>query len=312
MLTYTRSDTGSFASFGVSNPSGIFILQTKSYTMAASGPDPVRQTMPHLHNTVLDPTGNFILVPDLGADRVHVYLITPNSVAWTEQDPVVAVPGSGPRHGAFAVSGNNTFFYTVNELSNTITGYKVTYPTNSSLAFAQLFNINTHGPNGTVPAGTTAAEIHVSVCYLTGFFALCLRERKNTKKKKKVTQLNHTRAQPDQRFLLISSRGENSLTISNFDPTNSTQVASDPILSFAIDQSSGALSLVQTASIGGKNPRGFNINKAGTLVASALQDDNRVVVIERDVKTGKLGDFVAWATVGEGASNGPNYVIFNE
>lgn len=275
--------------------------------MSTAGPVPDRQDAPHLHNTVLDPTGKFILVPDLGADRVHVYLIKPNSVTWTELDPVVAVPGSGPRHGAFAVSGKNTFFYTINELSNTITGYKVTYPTNSTLGFTQLFDISTHGPNGTVPAGTKAAEIHVSVCLFASF--TCPKKKKM--KRKRIAPANNC-AQPDQRFLLVSSRGENSLTIANFNPANSTEIPSDPIVSFAIDQSSGAISLAQTASIGGRNPRGFNINKAGTLVASALQDDNRVVIIERDVKTGKLGDFVAWATVGEGDGNGPNYVIFNE
>jgi 6-phosphogluconolactonase (cycloisomerase 2 family) len=56
------------------------------------------------------------------------------------------------------------------------------------------------------------------------------------------------------------------------------------------------------------NPRGFSLNADGSLVASALQNDNRVVIIKRNTKTGKLGDFVAWATVGEGENNGPNYV----
>ena len=72
------------------------------------------------------------------------------------------------------------------------------------------------------------------------------------------------------------------------------------------------LSLVQTAPAGGRNPRGFSLNKAGTMVASALQDDNRVVVIERDVASGKLGKIVAHAEVGVGEGNGPNYAIFYE
>lgn len=83
-------------------------------------------------------------------------------------------------------------------------------------------------------------------------------------------------------------------------------------MSFAVDGATGQLSLVQTAPAGGLNPRGFSLNKAGTLVASALQDDNRVVVIERDVKTGLLGKIVAHVTVGEGEGNGPNYALFNE
>jgi 6-phosphogluconolactonase (cycloisomerase 2 family) len=118
--------------------------------------------------------------------------------------------------------------------------------------------------------------------------------------------------QPDQRFVILSSRGENSLNFPNFDPTNSTALPSDPLVSFAIDKKTGWLSLVQTAPAGGLNPRGFSLNKAGTLVASALQDDNRVVVIERDVKTGMLGKIVAHATVGDGDGNGPNYALFYE
>jgi len=118
--------------------------------------------------------------------------------------------------------------------------------------------------------------------------------------------------QPDQRFVIVSSRGENLLSIPNFDAANTTKVPSDPLVSFAIDKWTGNLTLVQTAPAGGRNPRGFSLNKAGTLVASALQDDNRVVVIERDVKTGLLGKIVASATVGVGANNGPNYALFNE
>lgn len=118
--------------------------------------------------------------------------------------------------------------------------------------------------------------------------------------------------QPDQRFVIVSSRGENSLTFPNFDATNTTALPSDPLISFAIDGKTGQLSLVQTAPAGGRNPRGFSLNKAGTLVASALQDDNRVVVIQRDVQTGMLGKMVAHATVGQGDGNGPNYALFNE
>lgn len=63
---------------------------------------------------------------------------------------------------------------------------------------------------------------------------------------------------------------------------------------------------MQTAPAGGMNPRGFSLNEDGSLVASALQDDARVVIIQRDVKTGMLGDFLGWATVGDG----PSYALF--
>lgn len=118
--------------------------------------------------------------------------------------------------------------------------------------------------------------------------------------------------QPDQKFIIASSRGENSLTMPNFDPKNSTAIPSDPLISFKIDRATGSLTHVQTAPAGGRNPRGFSINKAGTLVAAALQDDNRVVVWERNISSGELVNIAGWATVGEGVGNGPNYALFDE
>lgn len=50
------------------------------------------------------------------------------------------------------------------------------------------------------------------------------------------------------------------------------------------------------------------MNQAGSLVAVGLQNDGRVVVMERDVKTGLIGEVVAWAEV-EGEVTA---VIFNE
>ncbi|KAH8886071.1 putative isomerase YbhE [Thozetella sp. PMI_491] len=278
-LTQCASDTSSFGTFSVADPKALSLLQQETYTLSAPGSVPDRQDAPHVHDAVLDPTKKFLVAPDLGADLVHVYSVG-GSKSFTPLTPIKAVTGSGPRHAAFAVCGDKTFLYTVNELSNSITGYSVVYAKgDAEPTFTQLFNFSTHGPNGTVPAGTKAAEIVVS---------------------------------PDQRFVIVSSRGEGLLKIPNFDVANTTALASDPLVSFSIDDRTGALAVVQTAPAGGMNPRGFSLNKAGTLVASALQDDNRVVVIERNVKTGLLGKIVAHATVGVGAGNGPNYALFYE
>ena len=219
-------------------------------------------------------------MPDLGSDLIRVYKL--DGLSWTAQTPVQAVKGSGPRHGAFVKSGAETYFYSFNELDNHITGYKVTYPT-GGIALEQVEYVPSHGPGTSVPAGTKAAEINAS---------------------------------PDNRFIVVSSRGEASLSIPNWDPKNSTKIPSDPLITFSVN-SGGKLGLVQVAPAGGMNPRGFNLNKAGDKLVSALQDDNRVVVYERDVRTGKLGQAIAQTTVGSGpgtgpSTNGPNYAIFYE
>lgn len=107
----------------------------------------------------------------------------------------------------------------------------------------------------------------------------------------------NTLLQPDGKFLVISSRGENSFTIPNFDPSNSTEIVSDAIISYSIDHDTGGINLLQSFPSGGSFPRQFSINKAGNLVAVGLQSDSRVVLIERDVETGLLKRFVANATV---------------
>ena len=96
------------------------------------------------------------------------------------------------------------------------------------------------------------------------------------------------RLKPDNKFLIISSRGENTFNITNFDAKNSTQIPSDPIITYSIDQTTGALSLVQIYPAGGTVPRHFSLNKAGTIAGVGLQGDGRVVFLNRDVATGKF------------------------
>lgn len=264
----------SFTTLNITDPAALTLEYNETFTLSQPGPDPTRQEAPHPHQVILDPSSGFILVPDLGSDLVRVFRIE-DGLQLAAVEPLVAAPGSGPRHATFLKTEDKTFFYLVSELANTITGYEVLYNDNATLSFTELFAIGTHGDGNSVPAGAAAAEITTS---------------------------------PDARFLLVSSRGENSLEIPSFDPNNTTQITSDPIMSFSIDHASGNLTLVQTYPAGGRFPRQFSINKAGDLVAVGLQSDGRVVVIDRDVDTGCLKNFIANAAV-EGEVTA---VIFNE
>ncbi|KAK4660115.1 hypothetical protein QC762_116340 [Podospora pseudocomata] len=276
-LAVAHYDTSAFTTFSVADPTNLSLLGQQTYQLTAPGTVPERQDAPHLHDAILDPSKKFILVPDLGADLIRVFQVDDGAAAATAVTSIPTIAGSGPRHVAFAKAGRKTFLYSFNELSNTISGYSVTYKRDAAPEFTRLFDVPSGGPGTTVPAGTKAAEIEVS---------------------------------PDQRFVIVSSRGENSLDIPAFDGEGT--IKSDPLQVFAVNQQTGALTHVQTAPAGGRNPRGFSLNKAGTKLVSALQDDNRVVVYERDVRTGKLGKVLAHATVGSGPNNGPNYALFDE
>ncbi|KAF7546970.1 hypothetical protein G7Z17_g8051 [Cylindrodendrum hubeiense] len=262
------------STWDVEDPTAITPVQTRLFKMAQPGPNPSRQEAPHPHAAVVDPTGQFILVPDLGADLIRIYSVLDGDLKLTERDPLFVARGSGPRHLAFADQEEKTFMYLVTELGNTVVGYEVTYD-DEAIAFEEVWTSGIHGKGNDVPAGGAASEIRIS---------------------------------PDSNFLILSSRNESTLEIPNFDPDNSTAIASDPLVNFAIDPQTGHLDLVQEVPCGGLFPRQFSINKAGTLVAVALQGDGRVVVMERDAETGELGELVAHADI-EGEVTA---VIFNE
>lgn len=54
---------------------------------------------------------------------------------------------------------------------------------------------------------------------------------------------------------------------------------------------------MQEFAAGGSGPRHFSLNADGSLAAVALQADGRVVIIKRDVKTGKFEKYLAFADI---------------
>lgn len=133
------------------------------------GPIASRQEAPHEHEAILDPTGQYILVPDLGADLVRVFSWDTQDLQLMELTPLQAAPGSGPRHAAFwnpygvACEGCTTYMYIANELGSTVTGYAVTYEANGGgLSFQEVYNSSTYGYLA-APKSNAPSEILVSV-----------------------------------------------------------------------------------------------------------------------------------------------------
>ncbi len=85
---------------------------------------PIKQDASHTHASVFDPSGKFMFVPDLGADKILAYSFDKNSAKPASFSRVLTVsttPGSGPRHLEFHPSGK--FAYCVEELSGTVASY---------------------------------------------------------------------------------------------------------------------------------------------------------------------------------------------
>lgn len=169
------------------------------------GPVPGRQTRPHPHCAVASPDNRFVIVTDLGTDRIHSYRFE-NGVLGSlgAPAPLALAPGAGPRHLIFAPSGDRA--YTLNELGGTVVllGYDAA---TGALEMRQTLS--------TLPEGFTGlnncSDLHLS---------------------------------PDGRFLYCANRGHDSIAVFAVDsatgllrPLSQTPVGGDWPRSFALSLS---------------------------------------------------------------------------
>jgi 6-phosphogluconolactonase len=155
---------------------GLLGSSSDSRKHIGSSVNPDRQTKAFVHSATVAADNRFVLVADLGTDKVFSYkLDASNGRIEDAQHPFVAVkPGSGPRHMAFHPKGN--LVYVAEELTSTV-GI-LSYDKSSGELRVITDNI------ASLPADfkgkNTAADIHVH---------------------------------PNGKYLYISNRGHNSIAI---------------------------------------------------------------------------------------------------
>lgn len=169
---------GNLTAFPVDKEGGLQHY-TQRIQHTGSSINKTRQDKPHVHATFFSPDYRYVLVPDLGTDKVMVYQF--NAGLKQPLKPAAmpfaaSAPGSGPRHLDF--HPNQRFVYVLEELTGTIKAYKYT---NGFMTGIQ--SIATHPADYKGEPGS--ADIHVS---------------------------------PDGKFLYASNRGEeNNLAIFSID-----------------------------------------------------------------------------------------------
>ena len=101
-------------------PSGMLSPAVSHFQYTGSGPSKGRQDAPHAHSALTSPDGRFVLVNDLGLDRLVVYRLDSATAVLTPANPPFwsGRPGSGPRHIAWSPDGS--FLYCANELDSTV------------------------------------------------------------------------------------------------------------------------------------------------------------------------------------------------
>ena len=265
MLTQYSSGS-SISTYKLPLTSSTQVLQKQSFTLSSRGPHP-RQDASHPHATFTDPTGKFLIVPDLGADLIRIFSIDASTGKLTVCPSASASAGDGPRHGTWwrpsADSTDGLYLYTVNELSNSVTGWAASYPSSSSgcLSLSKKQTLSTF-ESGSPPSSSSsqpvkAAEVHV---------------RDN--------------------FLYAANRN---------DQTFGSQ--QDSLVTYNIS-STGVLDFVEATNAHAWYPRTFSINKGGDLVAVGGQTSSNVAIIARDPATGSLGEVLASVQVGSAGRDG--------
>lgn len=116
-----------------------------------SGPTP-RQRGAHAHGVTIDPSRRYVLVPDLGADRVFIYRYDAATRALAPGiTPFLQLPpGTGPRHLVFGADGHSAY------LLAEFTGALLVFDWDAAagtLRAAQTLSILSAGYGGKVSAG---------------------------------------------------------------------------------------------------------------------------------------------------------------
>lgn len=144
---------GNFSVYQV-NADGSLQPASKTIQHYGFGADRKRQASPHVHSTVFSPDNKFLIVQDLGMDKILTYAFSPETgVSDTAIATTATSAGSGPRHLVFAP--NRDVAYLMEEMSGDI----VTFRYNNG-RFNPIQNVSALPEDYAGDIGS--ADIHVS------------------------------------------------------------------------------------------------------------------------------------------------------
>jgi 6-phosphogluconolactonase len=117
-LPVTAKPNKSIAIFSRAADGALGALVSEATHSGALGADPARQERPHAHCIRWTADNKFVVVVDLGIDRLVIYRFDAVSGALTPHGETVLPPGSGPRH--FQFHPTLPYAYLANELTCTL------------------------------------------------------------------------------------------------------------------------------------------------------------------------------------------------
>jgi 6-phosphogluconolactonase len=137
------------------NPDGSLSEAKQTIQYFGHGINPKRQERAHAHMVQFSPDKEYVLVSDLGTDRIYVYKYNPNSKdkILTLKNKITVKEGSGPRHLTFSKDGK--IIYLLQELDASLTVFNFDNGDLKKLQQTKIVSPDFTGKNG-------AADIHIS------------------------------------------------------------------------------------------------------------------------------------------------------
>jgi 6-phosphogluconolactonase len=116
-------ETGSVAVYPIQESGALGEASTVVQHEGGTNINPERQEGPHAHAVVLSSDNRLLFVPDLGQDKIRIYILDPAQGTLTPGDPpfVKTHPGAGPRH--FVFHPGERYAFSLSELDATIIVY---------------------------------------------------------------------------------------------------------------------------------------------------------------------------------------------
>src|SRR5215471_3834579 len=157
-------DAGSAAAFPI-HPDGSLGAASTLVQHQGSSVNPERQSGPHAHAVTPAPDNRFLLVADLGLDRILSYPMDSATAGFSRDNvrSAALAPGSGPRHLAFTPDGRTA--YVINEMLSTVTSFS--YDAGSG-RLRELQTLSTLPAGFAGPNSTAEIAVHPSGRYLYG------------------------------------------------------------------------------------------------------------------------------------------------
>lgn len=211
---------GSLTSYRVLSNGGLSD-PVSNFHFSGHGVNP-RQDASHIHCATPSPENRYVLVNDLGLDRILVYHVNADTAVLTPNDPpyYTAIPGSGPRGLAF--HPNARWAYSINELGNTI----------DALAWDATAGTLTRFQNiSTLPAGftgfSTAATVVIDAAgrylYASNRYSDTIAAFSINRESGRLTLLQHISAggklprhftlDPTNRWLLVANQDSSNIVV---------------------------------------------------------------------------------------------------